>query len=185
MLNQFWPIRLKTPHFVLGSSFAEGLRELQKLGSVVEETTEKDGHSARLDTLAFSVAVYEKDERIKAVWYDDPSGRKTFRGRCRKTDLYLERYWDNGDWEQTMDDGCMVWWFNKKEQRALVYGRHAYVIRVNDQRDFENNQLADDDWNAPTVPGVYGPFRAPLMTKAELLRKQQEQQETKIQAGLD
>src|ERR1041385_5623115 len=99
MLSRLWPLKLKTPHFELGTPFEEGLAALRRLGDVQEETDEKEEHSARVDTPHYSVALYEKQGRVSAVWYDDPSGRLTAFGKRRKLQLYFQRYGKAGQWE--------------------------------------------------------------------------------------
>lgn len=140
MMQSFWPMRLHTPHFELGSSFAVGLARLHEMGEVNEETTAQDGHMARVDTAEYSVALYEKQGRIGAVWYDDPGGRTFAIGKRRKILLYLRRFTKLGTWRQTLDNGYMLWWYNEVDDRILVYGLHADVIRVNDRRKYEEGQ---------------------------------------------
>jgi hypothetical protein len=137
MIPIIWPINLRTPHFELGTSFAAGLTRLSELGQVHETTNEEDGHMARVDAPGFSVALYEGNGRIKAVWYDDPSGRVLTFGRRRKIALYLKRFTDKGTWKQTLDNGYMLWWFNEIDDRVLVYGLHADVFRVNDRKKYD------------------------------------------------
>ncbi|HYF36133.1 MAG TPA: hypothetical protein VD994_12640 [Prosthecobacter sp.] len=138
MLNRLWPTRLETPHFELGSSFAEGLRALRLFGEVREETDEKEGHSARVDTSQYSVALYEGQGRIKAVWYDDRIGRWSNKTKGKKLGLYLQRFTKSGTWNQTLDNGFMVFWHNEEDERVLVYGLHRDVIRINDLASYED-----------------------------------------------
>ena len=137
MIRSIWPINLCTPHFDLGSSFADGLNRLSELGEVQETTTEEDGHIARVDAAGYSVALYEGHGRIKAVWYDDPSGRIVSVGRRRKIALYLKRFTDKGTWRQTLDNGYTLWWFNEIDDRVLVYALHTDVIRMNDRKEYD------------------------------------------------
>jgi hypothetical protein len=107
---------------------------LKLLGPVHDESNDNDGHFARIDTPRFSVALYEKNGRVSAVWYNDPAGRRTKAGRGRKIGLYLKRYAIEGTWEQTLDNGYSLWWYNETDDRVLVYGLHEDVVRINDRR---------------------------------------------------
>jgi hypothetical protein len=137
MFSSYWPSKLKTPYFELGSSFVEGLKELAKLGPVHEDTHEHLGHQARVDTKNFSVAIYERNERISAVWYNDPAGRRSQKGIGRKIGLYLKRYTLKGTWRQTLDNGYSLWWLNEIDERLLDYGLHGDVILITDRRKFD------------------------------------------------
>jgi hypothetical protein len=137
MLSNFWPSKLKTPYFELGSSFSEGLKELATLGQVREDMHQHLGREARVDAKQFSVAIYERNHRISAVWYDDPAGRKSQKGIGRKIRLYLKRYTLKGTWRQTLDNGYSLWWLNEQDERLLDYGLHGDVILITDRRKFE------------------------------------------------
>jgi len=139
MLSSFWPSKLKTPYFELGSSFSEGLEQLAKLGPVCEKMHEHLGREVRVDTKQFSVAIYERNNRVSAVWYDDPAGRRTQKGIGRKIGLYLRRYTLTGTWRQTLDNGYSLWWLNEQDERLLDYGLHCDVILITDRRKFESD----------------------------------------------
>jgi len=96
--------------------------------------TRSEEHSFRVDGPQYSAAIYADGDRIKSVWYDDPAGRGSARGRARKIELYLSRYGQLSNWEQRMENGWMRYWFNPVDGAAMVYGIHMDVIRFNEYR---------------------------------------------------
>ncbi len=139
MFSSFWPSKLITPYFELGTSFSEGLKRLAELGEVHESIDQHLGREARVDTKQFSVAIYERNQRISAIWYDDPAGRRFQKGIGRKIGLYLKRYTLRGTWRQTLDNGYSLWWLNEQDERLLDYGLHGDVILITDRRKFESD----------------------------------------------
>lgn len=128
-MNFLFPKKLSTPHIPLGISIEEGLRIISELGEVKEENDKE--HSFRVDTEDFDLAIYEKEGKVKSVWFSDPTGRIWNLGKKRKIDLYLKRYGNLEDWEERMDNGWMKYFFNSKSNSAMVYGLHMDVIRFN------------------------------------------------------
>jgi hypothetical protein len=123
-------IDLVTPHIPLRVPIAEALAFLQRLGTPVQEDS-SDKRCLRLETPLFDVAVYDKDGTVGAVWYDDPSGRESDKGRAEKVEAYLKRYGDLQNWELRLDNGWMHYWSNPTDRAQLVYGLHKDVIRIN------------------------------------------------------
>ncbi len=154
MLRMLWPIKLKTPHFGLGTSFDEGLAVLRRLGDVEEVTDVADGHSARVNTSHYAVALYEQHGRVSAVWYDDPSGRWTAIGKRRKLRLYFRRYAESGQWKLRINNGWMLFFFNDAVQATIVYGIHNDVIRINGRHDCEQFQAPVSEPAAPHTKGA-------------------------------
>jgi hypothetical protein len=122
---------LRTPHIPVRLPLPEGLAILQSLGSPVDGS---DGSERwiKVDTPLFSVAIYPSGERVRSVWYDDPTGRESARGKEAKVRRYLERYGPLSNWELRLDNGWMNYWFNPTDKAAMVYGIHKDVIRFNE-----------------------------------------------------
>ena len=129
-MNFLFPKSLNTPHIPLGISINEGLTLLKSLGEPQRED-DNDTPCYRVNAPDFSVAIYEKNDIVESVWYDDPLGRIWNIGKRRKIKLYLERFGNVRDWEERMDNGWMKYFFNPKSKSAMVYGRHMDVIRFN------------------------------------------------------
>jgi hypothetical protein len=123
-------IHIPTPHIAVGSSMAEALEILRRLGHVVQEASERE-LSYRVETPIFAIAVYPKSGTVGSVWYDDPTGRTSETGRSEKVDAYLSRYGPLENWERRLDNGCMHYWFNPTDGAQMVYGIHKDVIRFN------------------------------------------------------
>ncbi|GDY24365.1 hypothetical protein AHAT_02550 [Agarivorans sp. Toyoura001] len=129
-MNIFWPRKLYSPHIELGISLERGLSVLREFGEPVE-TRNDNGHSFRVDSPEFDVAIYEKEGIVIGVWYNDPIGRLWSKGKSKKVDLYLQRYGDLSNWDMRQDNGWMRYHFNDAEGLAMVYGVHNDVIRFN------------------------------------------------------
>jgi len=126
-------VTLKSPHIALGVNLNDALEVMRSLGcEVLEERTKE--HSFQVDTPEFSVAIYPEEDRVRSVWYDDPTGRESEKRVEEKVRLYLQRYGDLKNWEQRMDNGWMRYWFNPSDGAAMVYGVHNDVIRFNPYR---------------------------------------------------
>lgn len=136
MLGKLWPYSLSTPLLIHGTPFDQAVLGLKEFGNVKEYIDDHGEHTARVDSLMYSLALIEKKGVVGSVWYDDPSGRWTSFGRQRKLYLYLTRYQYDGHWEKRIRNDWMVHFWNDIENLTLVYGIHLDVIRVN--RHFES-----------------------------------------------
>jgi hypothetical protein len=125
---------LHTPHIPVRLPLPDGLAILQSLGSPVDGS---DGSERwiKVETPLFSVAIYPGGERIRSVWYDDPTGRDSAHGKEAKVRLYLERYGPLSNWELRLDNGWMHYWFNPTDKAMMVYGIHKDVIRFNEHEE--------------------------------------------------
>ena len=129
-MNFLYPKRLRTPYIKLGIPIEEGINILKAFNSQVTEENDKE-HSFRINADEFDIAVYEQNNLVSAVWFNDPSGRIWRKGKTRKIKLYLERYGELKDWELRLDNGWMHYYFNDTSGVQMVYGTHNDVIRFN------------------------------------------------------
>ena len=119
-------VSLLSPHVPLRIPAAEARTLLR--GAKLR--TRDDG-SIVFSLRGVKLALYETDDLISSVWYDDPAGRESTTGREAKVAAYLSRYGDMASWERRMDNGWMHYWFNVPARAAMVYGLHKDVIRFN------------------------------------------------------
>lgn len=131
-MKSVWPIALDSLHIKVGIPLNEGVELLKSLNKEIYEEHEDNEHSFRVDNGNYQIAIYEKNNIIKSVWYNDPSGRLLGFGKNRKISLYLNRYKDKGKWQQNMTNAWMKYYFNETDKIQMVYGIDMDVIRFND-----------------------------------------------------
>ena len=124
-------IKLKTPLLPLGVDEKKGLDILQSYSSQIIKEIDEDITNYRVDTDEFDIAIYVKDSKVIAVWYNDPLGRDSEEGIKSKLELYKIRYGRQEDWKLTINNGWMEFYTNEAEKLQIVYGIHQDVIRIN------------------------------------------------------
>ena len=85
------PRALSLPHVPLGIALEAGLAILAASDADVCEERGRE-HLFKIKLSAGLLTIHTQDQRVSAVWYDDPLGRWTARGRERKIHLHLARY---------------------------------------------------------------------------------------------
>lgn len=123
-------MQLRTPHIQVGSSMAEAIEIVSRLGNARRGEPDEEG-CYRVETPLFALAVYPDGETVGSVWYDDPIGRESEAGRSEKVQAYLQRYGPHANWERRLDNGWMHYWFDPTDKVQMVYGVDRDVIRFN------------------------------------------------------
>lgn len=131
MIRSIWPLKLATPHIELGTPVQDALALLTAVGGDVRAGSDGSEALFRASCQTFELAFYHKDDRVTAVWYNDPVGRATWFGRRRKLHLYMRRFTKHGKWELRIDNGWMRFFFNDADGACIVYGIHEDVVRIN------------------------------------------------------
>ncbi len=124
------PSELTVPFVPLGIDWEAGLAILRKTGAnVVEENATEHLFKASVGTA--TIAIYTHGQGVDSVWYDDPLGRGSRRGRDRKVALHLSRYAPLEGWKVWNEHDWMVYWKHETVSLRMVYGKHMDVIRFN------------------------------------------------------
>ena len=124
------PKALTIPFVPLGISLDAGLAILSQTGTEVVEEREKE-HSFTVQLAEAALAIYTDGQRVKSVWYDDPLGRGSARGKKRKIELHLARYGALPQWSLWNENQWMKYWKNDAASVQMVYGIHMDVLRFN------------------------------------------------------
>ena len=131
-MKSIWPTTLGSLHINIGIPLGQGIELLKTLNKEIHEEHEENEHSFRVYNSNYQIAIYEENNIVKSVWYNDPSGRLLGFGKKQKINLYLKRYCLNGKWEKRMENDWMKYYFNDIDNIQMVYGKHMDVIRFND-----------------------------------------------------
>lgn len=107
MIRRIWPLKLATPHIELETPVQDALALLTAVGGDVRAGSDGSEELLRASCQTFELAFYHKDDRVTAVWHNDPVGRATWFGRRRKLHLYMRRFTKHGKWELRIDNGWM------------------------------------------------------------------------------
>ena len=119
---------LSAPHVPVRSSVASALSLLESCADqVLPFEGDECGYSA--SSAGWELIIYADADEVKAVLYDDESGRGSTQSKLLKIHQYLVRYGPLTDWEMRMDNGWMRYWFNVSAGVRMVYGVHKDVIR--------------------------------------------------------
>lgn len=136
------PTALSIPFVPLGIELDAGIALLSKIGRNLRETNEKE-HSFQVNVGEASVAIYTHGTLVDAVWYDDPLGRWSARGKAKKIMLHLTRYGSFRGWSIWKENGWMKYWKHELAPVRMVYGIHMDVIRFNLISDAQQVAPAD------------------------------------------
>jgi hypothetical protein len=119
---------LSAPHIPVRSSVASALSLLESCANqVLPLEGDERGYSA--SSAGWELIIYADADEVKAVLYDDESGRGSTQSKLLKIHQYLVRYGPLTDWEMRMDNGWMRYWFNVSAGVRMVYGVHKDVVR--------------------------------------------------------
>lgn len=124
------PQILTVPFVPLGISLDAGLALLRNTGAAIVEESENE-HSFKVQLEEAAVAIYTHGQRVDSVWYDDPLGRWSDRGKKRKIELHLARYAALPGWSVWNENDWMKYWKHGEVPIRMVYGIHMDVIRFN------------------------------------------------------
>lgn len=130
-MKSLWPIKLDTQHLELGVSVDAAVSVFQSTGGAIVSESDGEEKKYRVNLASYEMAFYYKDNKVCAVWYNDPAGRLTELGRQRKLNLYMQRFRRSGSWEMRLDNGWMRFFYNDVDAVSVVYGIHKDVVRVN------------------------------------------------------
>ena len=124
------PKALSVPFVPLGIDLNVGIEILVGTGAEVVEEREKE-HAFKVQLGEAAIAIYTDGQRVDSVWYDDPLGRWSNRGRKRKIELHLARYGPLPQWSVWNENDWMKYWKNEATSARMVYGIHMDVIHFN------------------------------------------------------
>ena len=124
-------ITIKAPHIAPGTTLSDALDILKNVSSQIEKHDDKNETFYKVSCDVFEMGFYEEDGKVKAVWYNDPIGRKSQDGINMKVTLYLSRYGEIDDWEDGINNGWIQFFINNKTNVGMAYGLHKDAIRFN------------------------------------------------------
>ncbi|WP_413665442.1 hypothetical protein ACG1BZ_09715 [Microbulbifer sp. CNSA002] len=124
-------MNIKTPHIPLNIELEEALGILRSTGLDVLEKKEDEDNFYRVSSPSYECGFYEKENRVIASWYNDPSGRESEDGITQKLNAYLQRYGELSSWESGINNGWIQFFQNEDSSTSLAYGLHKDVLRFN------------------------------------------------------
>jgi hypothetical protein len=128
------PAELEVPFVPVGIELDAGLAILTEIGGDLREENGTE-RCFKVQVGEASVAIYTRGQCVDSVWYDDPLGRWSVRGKARKIELHLARYAPLSGWSVWNENAWMKYWKHEAAPVGMVYGIHMDVIRFNLHRD--------------------------------------------------
>jgi hypothetical protein len=134
MLHLIWPIRLRTPHLDVQTSFDELSAVLSRLPKGhLHHSTNEGRRRVEFDSASFRCWIEEDPGTglLHSAAYDDPAGRLWNVGTRRKVRLYLDRHSSGGKWALLHNQhGYHSMWRNDMSGQRAVYGLHGDVVLI-------------------------------------------------------